>query len=541
MTFYGHASGQNFDINLDAPSDYNNYNKYPMIVALACFAGDIYEPVNGTSNYTDEQFVLDKKGSIGFIAQDDVSELGLVCNYSQYLYQDFSTLMYRKPIASCMQDVIGKVEGNEYDIGTDLMCMEMQLHGDPVLFIGGGKNDSLRPDYAVNDSSLTFIPSNVTTQMNSFQVKLTVQNLAMAVNGKISIQIDRYRPNGSDTTIHFYMSNIYYSRDTILTFNINKATDEGINYFSVRVNTSLSPKEITYNNNNVYNIPLVITSGDIIPIYPYQFAIIPKDTATLKASTGNPFAPARNYLFEIDTTIYFNSPFLKAQVVNAKGGVVEASFNKWENIPGGPPMYTGIIKGNVTLKFKDSTVYYWRARFDTNDVKDYGWEESSFQYIPGKSGWGQSHYFQFDNNQYTYLSQQMKARDWVFSPTGKLLQCTSVGAYPGEPVSSSQNAWEQTGCYLDVNGVSYNGCTPTPGLYMVVIDPVSLTPWTTAQYNLGNDNSATSGCNYPVSDFMYWYYDKNAFKGLENALNTIPNNYYVLIYSFGEGMFQSWA
>ncbi|MDG2227172.1 MAG: hypothetical protein P8L20_05515, partial [Flavobacteriales bacterium] len=63
----------------------------------------------------------------------------------------------------------------------------------------------------------------------------------------------------------------------------------------------------------------------------YEYAIIPSDTITCKASTIDPFAPTNQYVFEIDTTDLFNSQFKKHQFITSAGGVVEARPNDWIN------------------------------------------------------------------------------------------------------------------------------------------------------------------------------------------------------------------
>ena len=84
-------------------------------------------------------------------------------------------------------------------------------------------------------------------------------------------------------------------------------------------------------NNNSAEYILNISSNSIIPIWPYDFSIIGKQSDTLRVSTINPLEPTNTY-FEIDTTISFNSPFLKTQSIISSGGVVEANPNNWINI-----------------------------------------------------------------------------------------------------------------------------------------------------------------------------------------------------------------
>src|SRR5690606_34585729 len=119
-----------------------------------------------------------------------------------------------------------------------------------------------------------------------------------------------------------------------------------------------------------------------VPIYPYNFAIIPDPSPTLKASTGDPFAPVRTYLFQIDTTDLYNSPMMESATLQAPGGVVS-----WQ-----PQNIYGLNAVN------DSTVFYWRCTIDSTGNGGYNWYERSFQYIPDEHGWGQAHYFQFKND-----------------------------------------------------------------------------------------------------------------------------------------------
>jgi len=52
MTFYGHAAGTSFDISTDDPEFYNNKDRYPVVLALSCFVGDIHT----TSRLLNERF-----------------------------------------------------------------------------------------------------------------------------------------------------------------------------------------------------------------------------------------------------------------------------------------------------------------------------------------------------------------------------------------------------------------------------------------------------------------------------------------------------
>jgi|GEM_PF-69393 len=634
MTFFGHASGNSFDVSLDAPSDYNNVGKYPMIIANACFSGDIFQPPGAGQSSTSEEFVLDQKGSIGFLAMDDLGIAGELYAYTLPLYRNIGHDMYRKSIGLCIQNAISQVQGFG-DQQETFTCAEMTLHGDPAIAINYG--DSL-PDYQVTDSSVYFLPANVTTQMDSFKVKVVVTNIGEAIGAPVQLSLVRTFPNGTTATYNNTFVNLYYSDTATFTLPVNKAIGVGENWFLATIDPSNLIRELseTNNSNNRSNSKgtlLWITSGDIIPVLPYNFAIIPRDTVTLKASTGNPYAPPRNYIFQIDTTDNFNSPWLKSQIVYAAGGVVCASPYNWQNTPAPIPNWNngnnqnafnagainannsgnhenglhgqaiqpniqqgktnqavpsmgvkpnnvnaanpsapnnafnprspgksgfananmvgtgnteGIIKvahhanGVPSFVFTDSTVYYWRVRYDSGSYSQHPWQESSFQYIRGKTGWGQSHIFQFKNNLYSYMGINLQPRNWSYVQAGKTLECDVYGVPITQP--NFQNALYGTGYKLDIATTGSNTCQQTPAIGVVVIDQLSLDPWYPGTYNFNqaNTNNNPYGCYPGGKPFIFWDTSFTQMNGLINLLNAVPKGDYILAYSLFDGYFSQW-
>jgi hypothetical protein len=51
MNFFGHAAASNngFEINIDEPSNWNNFGKYPIVIGNSCYNGNIFKPGNSTS------------------------------------------------------------------------------------------------------------------------------------------------------------------------------------------------------------------------------------------------------------------------------------------------------------------------------------------------------------------------------------------------------------------------------------------------------------------------------------------------------------
>ena len=182
----------------------------------------------------------------------------------------------------------------------------------------------------------------------------------------------------------------------------------------------------------------------------------------LKGSTVDPFAAPRNYQFQIDTLRTFNSPFLKQTVINSPGGVV-----KWQ----------------LPFTLQPDLVYYWRVSRDSlpTDTIHPPWKESSFVHKSGISGWSQSHYSQFFKDDFDNLIYK-EQYDSTFTYVTSISSLT-VNNY--QTLSSTVNP-----NYLINNVVQdYQMCTGNPSVHIVVIDSISLKPWSTDQYTFGNANT----------------------------------------------------
>ena len=130
------------------------------------------------------------------------------------------------------------------------------------------------------------------------------------------------------------------------------------------------------NNSGILNF--FIPQGGTINLSPYNFAIISEPQLTLTAQASNLLVGNRTFLFELDTSNVFNSPLKQTHFVTGNG------FAEWE----------------TSLSQQDSTVYYWRTKFQEPKVgEDTAWTLSSFILIrDSPEGWSQAAFPQFDKN-----------------------------------------------------------------------------------------------------------------------------------------------
>jgi len=518
MTFFGHAAGIGFDISIDNPSEYTNYGKYPFLIANSCFAGDIFQVTHtGTINSSEEFVLIRDKGMIGYLASVTPALESPLDDYSTAFYKDFSYKYYGKSIGFIVQRIIEEIQSPS--IVQREICMEMTLHGDPALRL----NSSYKPDYFINQKSVFYNPSDVTTAVDSFDLQLVISNKGRAVSDSMIVSIRRKFPVDSAkiTTYRYRISGTRYKDTIVVRMPVNRAVGVGLNTFTIEVDQNSEIPELDETNNKLITT-LNIKSADLTPVYPTQFAIIPNSHVKLKASTYYPFTKLKTYVFEIDTTDRFNSPLKEVGKVNSSGGIIE-----WQ----------------PNLVFTNKTVYYWRVSIDSNATTDYNWRESSFQYIQGQTGWSQAHFYQYKNDNYQFVKYLDNSRKFAFVNDKQILTVQN-GIYPNI-------AWTEVWVKFNNSILTYYTCMhpSTPGLKFLVFNPVSAKPWLSYKdpnrINYGTwDNvhcrsypipaiefpTATTtfepwgAPNVTVPDTVWW-------KRAEDFLALVPQGYYVIAMS----------
>jgi hypothetical protein len=172
---------------------------------------------------------------------------------------------------------------------------------------------------------------------------------------------------------------VYFADSISISVPINPYSDKGQNKIHVALDPDDKINEITNSNNSISKI-FTIAEDEVRPVYPIQFGIVNTPSVKLTATTNQFLLAPAQFLLEVDTTEYFNSPLKVAQTQTSLGGIIEFT---------------------PTLPLRDSLVFYWRVakKPDTGVVNK--WSNSSFVYLSKSgTGWSQSHYFQYlkDNN-----------------------------------------------------------------------------------------------------------------------------------------------
>jgi len=521
MTFFGHAYPGGFDQNVDDPDTWNNKGKYPVLISNSCLAGNIQEP--NLLSVSEEFVLIDSKGSIAFLASvGNAFSTGLYA-YTNRLMSNIANENYGKSIGELIKLSIEQLQPtNSFSLVTAMS--QMTLHGDPALKV----NPHNKPELEINVSDFKISPNVVDLSLDSINVSIIIHNMGISTLDTFAIELKRSFPNnGGDSTYIKFVNGIHYNDTVVFRIPFIPNQSGGINNFSISVDQpSIISEQYDEINNNQITKQVLFDIGGIYPVWPYDYAVVPDDTITLKASSINPFASLDTYRFEIDTTDLFNSPELRYSMPTSLGGVIDVNYDNWL-------LSTDNSSSNLVLE--DSTVYFWRTKL--NSSPNSTWHESSFQYIKNKTGWGQDHFFQFKNNTFNALNYNRPTRDLTYSPAGVSIACDVFGNAVVPQVYYTQ--WEIAGSLQE-----YGICTYNPSFMVCVVDAQTLNAWSTRYFNVGtgimenpnndfgnaNDNG---GCrNRPEKYFIFFQNDSLQMADMQDMLiNDIPDSNYVLIYT----------
>ena len=512
LTFFGHSAATGgFDISIDSPDQLQNRGKYHVLLANSCFAGNTHQ-ANVLS--TSEQFVLERnKGAIAFIASGNLGLAFYLNQYSGAFYESFANQNYGKSLAESMRQAVQAIQTNNPSEPLKSVCLEMTMQGDPALVL----NAQAFADFKVTEDAISVSPEDVTTDLDSFKVKILIENIGKAVNDSLFVRLSRKYPNQSknDSIILKKIAPVFYDRFMEFSFPTDILNGVGENEFTLVVDPFNEIAELNEANNRV-EFEVLIRSGEIIPVYPYNFSIVGEQSPKLQASTAFAFEKEKQYVFELDTNAAFNSLFKASETIMSSGGVIEWQPNQLASMP-------------------DSAVYYWRVSKVPAPNEAFDWRTFSFQYIAGESGWAQDHFDQFEKNNYLFLRRNQSNRLFEFSNNVKELLVKTIG----NPTSAELNDIFYA---VDADIRERGSCFPSPAFLIVVMDSLNLESWETpfngqnAQNDFGQANVGDwCGVNRERSEEVFNFQSRDTAQmiAMRDFLNnSIPDGAYVAVYNW---------
>ncbi|MBL7788180.1 MAG: hypothetical protein JNM36_19880 [Chitinophagales bacterium] len=523
ITFFGHSSGELLNVNLNNPYQYSNYGKFPFFITGSCSVGDIHDGRPEITTLPEDYVFADNLGSIGFLGTASLGFPTYLYAYLSRFYNNFCDDNYTDGIGKSIQQTISEISLQYLnDKGAKITAQEYTLTGDPALRL---RTFDL-PEYIIenntNRTDISLFPQNLTTDLDSFLVKINVSNLGKAVNDSFSLQIKRTLPDGTQQTYQRHIPATVYN-DTLQIYITtgDPAIAAGENRLLITIDANNEIAESCEDNNQA-ELTFYIFADLLIPIAPCNFSIVTQNPPiTLYASTGQPHLTPLDYVFQIDTTEAFNSPALKTHQQNSIGGVLT-----WQ----------------PDINYQPNKVYYWRTARKAAVGEAERWKNTSFIYLPTSSeGWNQSHYYQYNYNNYNNTEINPITRQFQYvtdTNTLYLHNPRQTGAVTNLQFLLNNQVLQQNTCLQ-------NSCTN--GIAFAIMPPnFPLTPWTSQNINQQFGCNGLGQYNNIHCDFSTKYVFEfpnetpEHWNNINNFIqNIVPNDYYVLVYSVKNHRFDS--
>lgn len=514
LTYFGHSAATTLTYNLEDPSNYSNFGKYPVFHMMGCNVGDIFifdqTRTSAISTISEKYLFAKDRGSIAMMAGTSFGYVSYLGQYNNELYKLLARRGYGFTLGQLMQQAVSNyfdISGSQNSVFDKAQCEEYTLNGDPGIRL----YQFDKPDYVIEDPLVNVNPQIISVTESNFSIKAKMLNLGKAINRNLVVELKRTYPDLSTRVLQRdTIPGIRYTDSITYQIDIDPTIDKGANKFTITIDPENAIDEL-FENNNAITKDVFIYEDDIKPVYPYDLSIVNKQGIVLAASTGNPFAGSRSYIMEMDTVKTFNSGAKVSQTKTSVGGLVEF-------LPGG--------------SFRENTVYYWRvAPVTTVPGQEQVWSGASFTYISGaREGFSQSHHAQFDNS----LNSGVRVNESGMMVFDSLLSSIRVnhGMYPytGRAIEFS----------LQIDDVYKQvGFTGTPGinnpqmnsLRFYLIDNKNLADIKNTDEGLTGRYGSYKPVRWNASSLLgFFQFDISTIDGRKtvmNFLDSIPVGYFV--------------
>jgi hypothetical protein len=416
VTFFGHSSTNVSDLEIGFASEningYRNKGKYPVILMNGCYSGDAF--MYNNISFGEDWLMTPDRGAISFMSQSYIGGDRPLNEFSQRFYQVAfaDSEFYGRTIGDIHRETIKRYNtaSSLYRNNEDVATMtQMVLQGDPAV----KPYAPSKPDYTFENNNFTIKDTEgevATSSTEHLVLQLNVFNLGKAIPDSINVSVKRtLADNTKLDPLVIKVKPIFYKDRLLLTVPNSGIVAAGMNKFEIILDGTDQIDELD-ESNNILQIQHFLPSSGITLLAPMEYAIVNSSTVDLVVQSTQLRAEPKGVYFELDSVPTFNSSLRKTYQANA--GVLPA----WRaNLP-------------VQDLDSDSTVFYWRARFDAfAPGEDTVWVQSSFRYIKNSiGGWSQSHSGQFEKAELKHTVKDAKGK-WDFSVISKNVEIRTAG------------------------------------------------------------------------------------------------------------------
>jgi hypothetical protein len=506
ITFFGHGSVYGFDQNIDEPSYFSNQGKYPFLIANSCYTGNCHV-ATGESN-SEKWVLIPNKGAIAFLAMSFQGYNNYLNFYTSAYYHSIFQEHYGTSIGEAAS-ITGQSVLNKYG-SMELMRNTVQqftLHGDPALVL----NSFDKPDITLDENSIHFIPSEITTELDSFSLQIVPCNISKAFKQDFSITIERIYPDGTLTDTNVVIHGLLFKDTVTIKFPTDRTIGKGPNIFNLYADRMNIIDEYSEDNNTV-SIQTIIRSNDMTALFPVKNAMVNGNQVVLKAASGDVFSNNLEVSMEIDTSYLFTHP--QTMQFNYSGGLLE-----WK----------------PDIAFQENQAYFWRVG-SKKEADNIVWNNSAFVVDNIKNGWKQNSFGQQTYNSLNLLETQSSKHQFGFVESPKTLSCRNIGS------ASGAEQWGAVSFAINGEG-DQGGCYQYNAIHVVVIDTLYIKPWESDHGEYGHKNyPQCSGLGEPSKYFSFDARYPSAIDALHVFIDeVIPEGYHFLLYTFSGGNFTTWT
>lgn len=418
VTIFGHSSLSVTDIDIGLASNdvlgYRNKGRYPLIYANGCVLGNF---TFGANTYPIDWIAARDRGAVLFLAHSNLAYSFSLKQYGDAFYDTWlgDSLNLSRPFGQVHRQIAQQFLKRESSPIQIADAQQMSLQGDPAVVVFPAK----RTDYAISPRDVAITAKNgapLSAFNDSLRVQMTVANFGVFFrNNKLKIRLLRTSRDGATLAYSSVFGAVAY-QDTLYIDIPNDRTQSGLNRFEIRLDPDNEVAEMD-EQNNVAAFDFNIPAQGPYPLLPAEYALVsdsdaPTSEVTLVAQAVE--FMSRNYIFELDTTARFDSPFRKTQTLT------DNLLPTWK----------------VAILPRDSTTYYWRVRYADRPSNDENrWATSSFSYFKATgTGWTQRQPAQFTKATPLQIGlSTTTAPVWSYqsqtTPISGVLNGSSVGAF----------------------------------------------------------------------------------------------------------------
>ncbi len=511
LSYFGHGASQILEIDIGKPNQLNNEGKYPLFVFNGCLLGNTFADIS-----LPEEFLFEEKtGGIAWIAGSAYNFISPLATWTRIFYQNLYNEYYGESIGKVMAATMEKYQQPTNDYNRS-QCRQTLYHGDPAIRLYAPE----KPDFQIDESGLKIYPENANAEMDSFALDMRLFNVGSAQKKEPLVHVSLKYSNDSIRNFKPKTFGPIHNSQPCLFWLPVTPFGAGFQTATITIDYGDSIKELEplgeLNNTVIFDFNL--PSNSLSVLYPKKDDIQPENKVTLKVQNNNLLRKGNVVVFQIDTTPLFNSPIMQLSQEIVADNIIEHSFLL-------PPF--------------DSTDFFWKAAFVSDQEKPEKWVSSTFSLVlASENGWSQGYkgklaeskgdgiYFDADRNKLAF----QRTLSWRYD------------MYSG----GINTTWFKINLMED-NRKSH-GNYARNAVEVMVVNPDNLDRYNEEDnvYNRTNrDRDAIPGYKYYIAgekSAVYYFYPKTdvGYDSMYNFLNRVPHGWHIFLLINGDVGLDNW-